>query len=54
MQELLTQMRELRDRAYKEHREAELTENGTYLAYLSGVLTGMDRMVDLAKEFIKE
>jgi hypothetical protein len=54
MQELLRNMQEKRDSAYRVYREAELTENEAGLAHSEGVLDGMDIMINLVKERMEE
>ena len=54
MQELLRNMQEKRDSAYRVYREAELTENEEGLAHADGVLDGMDIMINLVKERMEE
>jgi len=51
MQELLKQMQESREIAYRSYREAELAEDEGGVAFASGVVEGIDRMINLVKEF---
>jgi hypothetical protein len=51
MQELLKQMQESRETAYRSYRWAELTEDEGGVAFASGVVAGIDRMINLVKEF---
>ena len=54
MQELLKKMQEDRDTAYRVYREVELTADEAGLAHASGVLEGIDRMINLVKENMEE
>lgn len=53
MQELLKKMQEERESAYRVYREAELTEDEKGLAYVDGVLDGINRMIKLVEESIE-
>ena len=52
--ELLKKMQEERDSAYRVFREAELTEDEKYLAYVDGVLSGINRMIDIVQKSLEE
>ena len=54
MQELLRNMQEKRDSAYRVYREAEITENEAVLSHADGVLDGIDMMIELVKERMEE
>lgn len=53
MQELLKKMWEIRRSAYGAYREAELTAEEKGLAHASGVLEGIDIMIELVKERVE-
>lgn len=51
MQELLKQMQESRDSAYRSYKELELVDDERCVAYASGILEGINMMIKLVKEF---
>lgn len=53
-EELVKKMQEERERAYRTYREAELNEEETKLVLIAGILEGMDIMIDLIEDYIKE
>jgi hypothetical protein len=53
VQEILKQMKEKRESAYRVYREAELTEDAKGLAHMEGILDGMYEMIKLVEEHIK-
>ena len=53
MRELLKQMQESREQAYRTYREAEITEEATGLAYAEGLIDGIEQMITLVKEKMK-
>ena len=53
MQELLKKIFECADGAIMAYREAELEEDAERVAYLSGVLSGIEKVLDLIEETIK-
>lgn len=50
MQELLKQIQEAREQAYRAYMEAELTADEAGLAHTEGILEGMDIMINLVQE----
>ena len=54
MEELLNIMQVQRETAYKLYREEELTGTEKSLAYIDGVLDGIDSMIALVKAYIAE
>ena len=54
MEELLKQLQERKERAYRTYRELELTGGEIDLAYTGGLLDGMQIIIDIVKEYIKE
>jgi hypothetical protein len=50
-EELLKQMKEKRESAYRVYREAELTEDAKGLAHMEGILDGMYEMIKLVEEY---
>ena len=51
MQDLLTEIQELRETAYRSYKEAELTEDEKGLAYAEGILSGIDMVIDLVNNY---
>ena len=53
MQELLKKIIECNVNAYLEYKKAELTEDAERVAYLSGVISGIEKVLDIIEETIK-
>lgn len=51
MQELLLEIQELRERAYRVYKEAELTESEKGLANAEGILSGIDMVIELVNNY---
>jgi hypothetical protein len=50
MKKLIEKLEEEREIAYRAYREAELTADEKSLAHISGIVEGMDIIINLIKE----